>query len=127
MSFQSQRGGNSRLVLLFRCKQGCCYAHYQINTIHHVNKQLIMGNHKVLRTAGCNLRYSMYEFIEAVHKHSIIWERRHPNFHNRELRDLAWQQIGQELCNNFEAASEPEKQEIGMFCLNFLCKYIITF
>ncbi|EDV42835.1 uncharacterized protein Dana_GF18193 [Drosophila ananassae] len=71
-----------------------------------------MGNHKVLRTAGCNLRYSMYEFIEAVHKHSIIWERRHPNFHNRELRDLAWQQIGQELCNNFEGASEPEKQEI---------------
>ncbi|KAH8329767.1 hypothetical protein KR074_003824 [Drosophila pseudoananassae] len=71
-----------------------------------------MGNHKVLRTAGSNLRYSMYEFIKAVHKHSIIWERRHPNFHNRELRDLAWQEIGQELCNDFEEASEPEKQEI---------------
>ncbi|KAH8277152.1 hypothetical protein KR026_006371 [Drosophila bipectinata] len=71
-----------------------------------------MGNHKVLRTAGHNNRYSMYEFIEAVHKRSIIWERRHPNFHNRELRDLAWQEIGQELCNEFEEASEPEKQEI---------------
>ncbi|XP_017073520.2 uncharacterized protein LOC108109494 [Drosophila eugracilis] len=71
-----------------------------------------MGNHKVLRSAGSNLRYSMYEFIEAVHKRSIIWERRHPNFHNRELRDQAWQQVGQELCTNFEASSEPEKQEI---------------
>ncbi|XP_016977651.1 uncharacterized protein LOC108043452 [Drosophila rhopaloa] len=71
-----------------------------------------MGNHKVLRSAGSNLRYSMYEFIEAVHKRSIIWERRHPNFHNRELRDQAWQQIGQELCANFEGSSEPEKQEI---------------
>ncbi|KAH8369285.1 hypothetical protein KR009_006548 [Drosophila setifemur] len=72
-----------------------------------------MGNHKVLRSAGSNLRYSMYEFIDAVHKRPIIWERRHANFHNRELRDLAWQQIGQELCNSFDAASEPEKQEIG--------------
>ncbi|KAH8340995.1 hypothetical protein KR059_011965 [Drosophila kikkawai] len=72
-----------------------------------------MGNHKVLRSAGNNLRYSMYEFIEAVHNRSIIWERRHPNFHNRELRDQAWQQIGQELCKNFETSSEPEKQEIG--------------
>ncbi|XP_017058380.1 uncharacterized protein LOC108099392 [Drosophila ficusphila] len=71
-----------------------------------------MGNHKVLRSAGNNLRYSMYEFIEAVHKRSIIWERKHPNFHNRELRDQAWQQIGQELCSNFAASSEPEKQEI---------------
>ncbi|KAH8248304.1 hypothetical protein KR038_010546 [Drosophila bunnanda] len=71
-----------------------------------------MGNHKVLRSAGNNLRYSMYEFIEAVHNRSIIWERRHPNFHNRELRDQAWQQIGQELCKNFETSSEPEKQEI---------------
>lgn len=72
-----------------------------------------MGNHKVLRSAGSNLRYSMYEFIEAVHNRSIIWERRHPNFHNRELRDQAWQQIGQELCKNFETSSEPERQEIG--------------
>ncbi|KAH8351054.1 hypothetical protein KR084_001657 [Drosophila pseudotakahashii] len=71
-----------------------------------------MGNHKVLRSAGSNLRYSMYEFIDAVHKQTIIWERSHPNFHNRELRDQAWQQIGKELCSNFEASSEPEKQEI---------------
>ncbi|XP_052847717.1 uncharacterized protein LOC128259402 [Drosophila gunungcola] len=71
-----------------------------------------MGNHKVLRSAGSNLRYSMYEFIEAVHKRSIIWERSHPNFHNRELRDQAWQQIGQELCANFQSSSDPEKQEI---------------
>nr|XP_016941581.1 uncharacterized protein LOC108018538 [Drosophila suzukii] len=71
-----------------------------------------MGNHKVLRSAGSNLRYSMYEFIDAVHKRTIIWQRRHPNFHNRELRDQAWQQVGQELCLNFEASSEPEKQEI---------------
>ncbi|XP_022222844.2 uncharacterized protein LOC111074396 [Drosophila obscura] len=72
-----------------------------------------MGNHKVLRTAGSNLRYSMYEFIEAVHKRTIIWERRHANFHNRELRDQAWQQIGQELCKNFAAASDAEKNEIA--------------
>ncbi|EDW38245.1 GL12487 [Drosophila persimilis] len=71
-----------------------------------------MGNHKVLRTAGANLRYSMYEFIEAVHKRTIIWERRHPNFHNRELRDQAWQQISQELCKNFATASDAEKNEI---------------
>eukprot|EP00099_Drosophila_melanogaster_P022375 NP_649837.1 hinge2 [Drosophila melanogaster] len=71
-----------------------------------------MGNHKVLRSAGSNLRYSMYEFIDAVHKRSIIWERSHPNFHNRELRDEAWQQIGHELCSNFDDSSEPEKQEI---------------
>jgi len=75
-----------------------------------------MGNHKVLRSAGSNLRYSMYEFIDAVHKRTIIWQRRHPNFHNRELRDQAWQQVGQELCLNFEASSEPEKQEIGLLC-----------
>ncbi|SPP84023.1 uncharacterized protein LOC117586598 [Drosophila guanche] len=71
-----------------------------------------MGNHKVLRTAGSNLRYSMYEFIDAVHKRTIIWERRHANFHNRELRDQAWQQIGQELCKNFSSASDAEKNEI---------------
>ncbi|XP_030571998.1 transcription factor Adf-1 [Drosophila novamexicana] len=72
-----------------------------------------MGNHKVLKTAGINLRYSMYDFIDAVKKHHIIWDREHENFHNRELRDQAWQQIGQQLCKNFEAASGAEKQEIA--------------
>ncbi|XP_017866285.1 PREDICTED: uncharacterized protein LOC108615927 [Drosophila arizonae] len=72
-----------------------------------------MGNHKVLKTAGINLRYSMYDFIEAVKKHHIIWDREHENFHNRELRDLAWQQIGQQLCKNFEVSSSAEKQEIA--------------
>ncbi|EDV93476.1 transcription factor Adf-1 [Drosophila grimshawi] len=71
-----------------------------------------MGNHKVLKTAGMNLRYSMYDFIDAVKKHHIVWDREHKNFHNRELRDQAWQQIGQQLCKNFEASSDVEKQEI---------------
>ncbi|XP_034484610.1 uncharacterized protein LOC117789650 [Drosophila innubila] len=72
-----------------------------------------MGNHKVLKTAGINLRYSMYDFIDAVKKHHIIWDREHENFHNRELRDHAWQQIGLQLCKNFDAASAGEKQEIA--------------
>lgn len=74
-----------------------------------------MGNHKVLKTAGINLRYSMYDFIDAVKKHNIIWDREHKNFHNRELRDQAWQQIGQQLCKNFELANSAEKQEISEF------------
>ncbi|KAM8703467.1 hypothetical protein ACLKA7_008141 [Drosophila subpalustris] len=72
-----------------------------------------MGNHKVLKTAGINLRYSMYDFIDAVKKHHIIWDREHENFHNRELRDQAWQQIGLQLCKNFEVASGGEKLEIA--------------
>ncbi|KAH8360255.1 hypothetical protein KR093_011636 [Drosophila rubida] len=72
-----------------------------------------MGNHKVLKTAGINLRYSMYDFIDAVKKHNIIWDREHENFHNRELRDQAWQQIGLQLCKNFDVASAGEKQEIA--------------
>ncbi|KAH8307544.1 hypothetical protein KR044_000769 [Drosophila immigrans] len=72
-----------------------------------------MGNHKVLKTAGVNLRYSMYDFIEAVKKQNIIWDREHENFHNRELRDQAWQQIGLQLCKNFEDANNGEKQEIA--------------
>ncbi|EDW80994.2 uncharacterized protein Dwil_GK11258 [Drosophila willistoni] len=71
-----------------------------------------MGNHKVLRTAGTAARYSMYEFIDAIRSQRIIWDRRHPNFHNRALRDKSWQQIGQELCNNFDLASATERQEI---------------
>lgn len=59
----------------------------------------------------------MYDFIDAVKKHHIIWDREHENFHNRELRDQAWQQIGQQLCKNFEAASGAEKQEIGKLCI----------
>lgn len=74
-----------------------------------------MGNHKVLKTAGINLRYSMYDFIDAVKKHHIIWDREHKNFHNRELRDQAWQQIGQQLCKNFELANSAEKQEISKY------------
>lgn len=72
-----------------------------------------MGNHKVLKTAGINLRYSMYDFIDAVKKHHIIWDREHENFHNRELRDQAWQQIGLQLCKNFDVASGAEKLEIA--------------
>ncbi|XP_060647740.1 uncharacterized protein LOC132785602 [Drosophila nasuta] len=72
-----------------------------------------MGNHKVLKTAGINLRYSMYDFIDAVKKQDIIWDREHENFHNRELRDQAWQQIGLQMCKNFEDASVGEKQEIA--------------
>ncbi|XP_068155419.1 uncharacterized protein hng2 [Drosophila tropicalis] len=71
-----------------------------------------MGNHKVLKTAGNAARYSMYEFIDAIRSQKIIWDRRHPNFHNRELRDKSWQRIGQELCNNFHLASATERQEI---------------
>ncbi|XP_030374619.1 uncharacterized protein LOC115624475 [Scaptodrosophila lebanonensis] len=68
-----------------------------------------MGNHKVLK----GMRYSMYEFIDAVKVHPIIWNREHEDFHNRELRDQAWQKIGQKLCKNFDAATAAEKLEIA--------------
>lgn len=50
--------------------------------------------------------------ILAVQKYPCLWDISNEDYHNRDLKDLGWEQVCAELVKDWETTEDKEKKNI---------------
>lgn len=49
------------------------------------------------------------ELIMAIENHPCLWDTGHKDYHSREVKDIAWEEVCSQVYEQWESFSEEEK------------------
>lgn len=64
--------------------------------------------------ASSSFKYDIITLIEVVESKPCLWDKTHPEYKNKILRDNNWREVFEYLEEGYEVLNQDEKKKTGM-------------